>query len=64
MNNYDYRVKVDHPWQSGPTDLIAHALEHLHKDTDFDQRIAFYCWMLALKLYSKRFYCFLKRLQP
>jgi hypothetical protein len=41
MNNYDYHIKVEHPWQSGPTELIAHAIEHLHKDTDFDQRIAF-----------------------
>lgn len=36
-----YHVETQHPWQSGPTELIAHAIEHLHKDTDFDQRIAF-----------------------
>jgi hypothetical protein len=34
-------ISTQQPWQNGPTELIAHAIEHLHQDTDFDQRVAF-----------------------
>lgn len=30
-----------HPWQSGPSELIRHAIEHLDQEDDFNQRIAF-----------------------
>jgi len=29
------------PWQSGPAGLIRYALIHLHRESDFDHRIAF-----------------------
>lgn len=29
------------PWQSGPAELIRYALIHLHRESDFDRRIAF-----------------------
>ncbi len=36
-----YEFKTEHPWQSGPAELIAHGIEHMHKNTDFDLRIGF-----------------------
>jgi hypothetical protein len=34
-------VKTEHPWQAVPTELIRYALIHLHRPSDFDQRVAF-----------------------
>lgn len=34
-------LNLQHPWQSGPAELITYAVTHLHKDTDFDRRLAF-----------------------
>lgn len=34
-------IKTQHPWQVGPTELIEFALEHMHKGSDFDRRLAF-----------------------
>ena len=34
-------IKIQHPWQVGPTELIEFALEHMHKGSDFDRRLAF-----------------------
>jgi hypothetical protein len=36
-----YEIKIEHPWQNGPAELIGQALDHLHANTDFDLRIAF-----------------------
>jgi hypothetical protein len=36
-----HMAHILHPWQSGPTELIDHGLTHLHRQTDFDRRIAF-----------------------
>ncbi|NLZ28565.1 MAG: hypothetical protein GX887_06320 [Firmicutes bacterium] len=32
---------IEHPWQKGPTELIKYAIEHLYRDSEFDQRVAF-----------------------
>ena len=37
MNN----INLNHPWQNGPTELIKYAIQHTHKKTDFDSRIAY-----------------------
>jgi len=34
-------MQIQRPWQAHPTELVSHALDHLHRPTDFDQRIAF-----------------------
>src|SRR5688572_14449405 len=34
-------IKIQHPWQVGPTELIEFALERMHKAGDFDRRLAF-----------------------
>ena len=34
-------TNLDHPWQSGPTEIIDHALDHLNRPSDLDQRIGF-----------------------
>src|SRR5688500_1887389 len=33
--------KTQHPWQTGPTELIEFALDRMHKGSDFDRRLAF-----------------------
>ena len=48
-------VPLQHPWQNGPTELISHALEHLHKETDFDQRIAFLLLDVGVETLFKTF---------
>ncbi len=35
------KIQTMHPWQTGPTELIAFALEQMHKGSDFDRRLAF-----------------------
>ena len=44
-----------HPWQSGPTELIAHAIEHLHKETEFDNRIAFLLFDVGIETLFKTY---------
>ena len=34
-------LDIPHPWQTGPAELIAYAIEHMHRGSDFDRRIAF-----------------------
>lgn len=34
-------IKIVHPWQTGPTELIEFALERMHQGSDFDRRLAF-----------------------
>jgi hypothetical protein len=34
-------IKIQHPWQVGPTELIEFALERMHNGEDFDRRLAF-----------------------
>ncbi|MFW6116455.1 MAG: hypothetical protein ACOC6F_01895 [bacterium] len=34
-------ANLEHPWQSGPTEVIEHALDHLNRTSDLDQRIGF-----------------------
>jgi hypothetical protein len=34
-------METRHPWQKGPTELLSHALDHLHRPSEFDRRIAF-----------------------
>lgn len=46
---------VQHPWQSGPTELISHALTHMHRRTDFDHRIAFLLIDIGVETLLKTF---------
>lgn len=50
-----YKEKIQHPWQSGPTELIAHAIEHLHKATEFDNRIAFLLFDVGVETLFKTY---------
>jgi hypothetical protein len=34
-------TSTEHPWQHGPSELISYAVEHMHRPSDFDQRVAF-----------------------
>lgn len=34
-------TSAEHPWQHGPTELIAYAIVHMHRSSDFDHRVAF-----------------------
>ena len=34
-------IKISHPWQVGPTELIEFALERMHRGSDFDRRLAY-----------------------
>ena len=34
-------INLQHPWQSGPTELIEYAITLLHQETDFQHRMAF-----------------------
>ena len=44
-----------HPWQSGPTELIAHALEHLHRRSEFDLRMAYLLLDIGVELLLRTF---------
>lgn len=46
---------IDHPWQKGPTELIKHALEHLQRSSDFDQRVAFLLLDVGVETLFKTF---------
>lgn len=48
-------VVTQHPWQNGPKELIEYALQHLHKETDFDQRIAFLLLDVGVETLFKTF---------
>ncbi|MBI4672025.1 MAG: hypothetical protein HY741_10225 [Chloroflexi bacterium] len=43
------------PWQKGATELISHALLHLHKNSEFDQRIAFLLLDVGVETVFKTF---------
>ena len=51
----NYKEKIQHPWQSGPTELIAHAIEHLQKATEFDNRIAFLLFDVGVETLFKTY---------
>lgn len=48
-------MDVRHPWQSGPTELISHAIEHLHRPSEFDQRIAYLLFDVGVETVCKTF---------
>jgi hypothetical protein len=48
-------VVTQHPWQNGPAELVSYALEHLHRENDFDQRIAFLLLDIAVETLFKTF---------
>lgn len=48
-------MNIEHPWQSGPTELIKYALEHLDGETEFDQRIAFLLLDIGVETTFKTF---------
>jgi hypothetical protein len=50
-----YKDKVQHPWQSGPTELIAHAIEHYRRGTESDNRIAFLLFDVGVETLFKTF---------
>jgi hypothetical protein len=51
----NYKDKIQHPWQSGPTELIAHAIEHHHKGTESDNRIAFLLFDVGVETLFKTY---------
>ena len=48
-------MNTNHPWQSGPSELIRHAIEHLHQEDDFNQRIAFLLLDVGVETIFKTF---------
>ena len=48
-------MSVQHPWQSGPTELIRYALDHLHRPSDLSQRIAFLLLDVGVETLFKTF---------
>ena len=48
-------IKTPHPWQEGPSELIAFALERMHKGSDFDRRLAFLILDLGVETLFKTF---------
>lgn len=46
---------IPHPWQNGPAELIKLAIEHLHKETEFDQRISFLLLDVGVETLFKTF---------
>lgn len=50
-----YKDKIAHPWQSGPAELIAHAIEHHHKGTESDNRIAFLLFDVGVETLFKTY---------
>lgn len=47
--------KTQHPWQEGPTELIAFALERMHKGSDFDRRLAYLILDVGVETLFKTF---------
>jgi len=48
-------MEMRHPWQSGPTELLLHAIDHLHQPSEFDQRIAFLLLDVGVETIFKTF---------
>ncbi|MEP7136180.1 MAG: hypothetical protein ABI904_14735 [Chloroflexota bacterium] len=48
-------MNTNHPWQSGPSELIKHAIDHLHQEDDFNQRIAFLLLDVGVETLFKTF---------
>lgn len=48
-------METHHPWQSGPTELLSYAIEHLHRSSDFDQRIAYLLLDVGVETLLKTF---------
>jgi len=48
-------IKTQHPWQTGPTELIEFALERMHKGSDFDRRLAFLILDVGVETLIKTF---------
>lgn len=48
-------MKTIHPWQSGPLELIKYAIEHLHQEDEFNQRIAFLLLDVGVETLFKTF---------
>lgn len=48
-------MNTNHPWQSGPTELIKYAIEHLHREGEFNQRIAFLLLDVGVETLFKTF---------
>ena len=48
-------MNINHPWQSGPTELIKYAIQHLHRDDEFSQRIAFLLLGVGVETLFKTF---------
>jgi hypothetical protein len=48
-------TKTQHPWQTGPTELIEFALERMHKGSDFDRRLAFLVLDIGVETLLKSF---------
>ncbi len=51
----DIKERIRHPWQRGPTELIAHAIEHYHMHTEFDNRIAFLLFDVGVETLFKTY---------
>jgi hypothetical protein len=47
--------QIQHPWQNGPTELIEYAIQHLHRETDFDKRLAFLLLDVGIETLFKTF---------
>ena len=48
-------MEVQNRWQSGPTELIRYAIKHLHRSSEFDQRIAFLLLDVGVETLFKTF---------
>lgn len=48
-------IKIQHPWQTGPTELIEFALDRMNKGSDFDRRLAFLILDIGVETLFKTF---------
>jgi hypothetical protein len=48
-------TKTQHPWQTGPTELIEFALDRMNKGSDFDRRLAFLILDVGVETLFKTF---------
>jgi hypothetical protein len=48
-------VKMNHPWQTGPTELISCAINHLHGKSEFDRRIAYLLFDVGIETLLKTY---------
>lgn len=44
-----------HPWQTGSTELIQHAITHLHNQSDFDKRVAYLLFDVGVETLFKTY---------